>query len=94
MSAGELADACDSADISPKSAAAEETKGSVATCSALTPFDKVSGTALQGGLRQQLELELRKLHREKDSVNSKLNKKITVLTIVSGVREEVQDYGV
>lgn len=92
LSPRELADACDSADIPPENAAAEETNSSVATCSTPTPFDNVSDSALQGCLRQQLELELRKLHREKDSVNTKLNKKIeAVLTILSGVREEVQD---
>lgn len=71
---------------------AEDTESLVTTCSSPSLSDNALGTALQGRLRQQLQVELRKIYQEKDAVNAKLNKKIdAVLTILGGVKEDVQE---
>lgn len=90
-SAGDPADPGDPAKTPPESTMAEDTESLAVTCSAPSPSDNIPGTLPQGGLRQQLQAELRKLQREKLSINAKLDKNIeAVLTILASVKE-VQD---
>lgn len=65
---------------------AENIESSGATLAAPKPFENVSDTAVQGGLQEQLQAELRESRREKKSVDADLNKKIeAVQTIIASL---------
>lgn len=94
LSSGDLADPSDLAEI-PENTMAKYTGSLVPDCSAPSPPENILGTALEGGLRQHLEAELRKLRQKKNSVNAQLDMNIEgVLTILASVKEEVQGSGV
>lgn len=64
LSPGDLADPSDLAEI-PENTMAKYTGSLVPDCSAPSPPENILGTALEGGLRQHLEAELRKLRQKK-----------------------------